>query len=290
MTQRGDAATSRGYVQDPADRPYERELGAVAGGLGDAIRAERRRRHLTLAQLAEAASLSDSAIHAVESGRVASLGTYVKLARALRLKPEFDLVDPRRRGALKAEDPVHAAMGEAQAAQLRSLGFEVRIDEPFQHYQFAGRGDVVAWSVKGADLLHIENRTAFPNIQEAFGAFNAKREYLGEQLAARAGVMRWRSESHVMAALWSSDVLRTIKCHEASFASLGSQGATILEAWWRGEPPINGKGGGLVIFDPIQSRRSDRRPLADPADLATARPRCRGYAEALAALKDAGRA
>ncbi len=60
---------------------------------------------------------------------------------------------------------MHAAMGEAGAAHLRTLGFAVRLDEPFQHYQFAGRGDVVAWSVERAALLHLENRTAFPNLQ-----------------------------------------------------------------------------------------------------------------------------
>jgi hypothetical protein len=57
-------------------------------------------------------------------------------------------------------------MGEAQTAHLRKLGFEVGLDEPSQHYQFAGRADVIAWSVERAALLHIENRTRFPDIHE----------------------------------------------------------------------------------------------------------------------------
>ncbi len=181
-------------------------------------------------------------------------------------------------------------MSEAQAARFRSLGFVVRIDEPFQHYQYAGRGDVVAWSVERAALLHVENRTAFPNIQEAFGSFNAKREYLGQDLAARAGVKRWLSQSHAMAVLWSTDVLRVLKHHGASFVSLGQDGPAILEAWWCGRPPRTGKSTGLVLFDPIHGRRSDTRRWAAIDDPEKIRPRYRNYAAALTALQAAGQA
>ena len=263
----------------------ERQLGAVAGALGDCVRQERTRRHRTLAQVAAAAGLSDSAVHAVESGRVASLDTYVRLARALGLRPVFELVGTRRgRGNKRSEDPVHAAMGEAEAAQLRRLGFEVRIDEPFQHYQFAGRGDVLAWSTERAALLHIENRTAFPNLQEAFGSFNAKREYLGADLLARAEVKHWRSEAHVMALLWSADILRTVRLHRATFDTLCRDGPEILDAWWNGEPPAAGRLASAVLLDPIAGRRSDRKRWVGISPLGAVRPRYRNYADAAAAL------
>jgi len=84
---------------------------------GGRIREERRRRHMTMRDVAEAAGLSDSAVQAVESGRVASLDTYLLLATALGLQPNFEFLDPRRREpARRKEDPVHAAMGETQAA------------------------------------------------------------------------------------------------------------------------------------------------------------------------------
>lgn len=246
---------------------------------------------MTLVELGDAAGLSFSAVHAVESGRVASLDTYLRLARALHLRPQFELLDPRRREPLlRKEDPVHAAMGESQAARLLGLGFEVRIDEPFQHYQFAGRGDVVAWSTERGALLHIENRTEFPNIQQAFGAFNAKREYLGAEMASRVGVPRWRSECHVMAALWSADAIHAIRKHRATFSSLGPDGAEILEMWWRGDEPPNGRCTGFVLFDPVDGRRSDARRWVGLTDLAEIRPRYRGYAEALAALTKTGQA
>jgi transcriptional regulator with XRE-family HTH domain len=282
--------TTRGNPQDAAEKGRQRDIGAVAGGLGTAIREERRRRRLTIAQVATAAGLSFSAVQAVESGRVASLDTYVRLARALRLQPSFEFLDPRRREASpRREDPVHAAMGEAEAARLQSLGYEVRMDEPFQHYQFAGRGDVVAWSVERASMMHIENRTEFPNIQAAFGAFNAKREYLGAELAARVGVRRWGGESHVMAAIWSADVIHTVRRHRASFDSLGPEGPAIFDNWWNGQPSA-GKSTGFVLFDPVEGGRCDARRWAGITDLAVIRARHRSYRDALHALSAAGQA
>jgi transcriptional regulator with XRE-family HTH domain len=171
--------------------------------LGLALREERIRRRLTLSVVAKLAGVGLTTVHDIEAGELGSLETYVRLADALRLRAEFGLEDPRRREPLtrRAADPVHAVMGEAEAAHLRAIGFAVGLDEPFQHYQFAGRADLVAWSAEHAALLHIENRTRFPDLQDALGSFNAKRRSLGAEMAERAGIALWRSETHVMAAL-----------------------------------------------------------------------------------------
>ena len=89
----------------------------------------------------------------------------------------------RRRATDRSADLVHAAMGELEAARLRAHQFRVAIDEPYQHFQFAGRGDVVSGISKRRALLHIENRTRFPNMQEVAGSDNAKRAYLGDVIA-----------------------------------------------------------------------------------------------------------
>jgi transcriptional regulator with XRE-family HTH domain len=289
--------TSGAHAQDrrvgpPIDaRELEREIGALAAGLGRAARAERERRRITVRDVAAASGLSYAAVHAVETGRVASLSTYVRLARALHLKPEFSLADPRRRLAnSRAEDPVHAAMGEMETARLRGLGFEVRLDEPFAHYHFAGRGDVVAWSLERLAFLHIENRTRFPNLQEAFGAFSTKREYMAAEIAGRVGVRRWRSETHVMAMLWSAEVLRAVRQHRASFQSIDSDGADVFGAWWSGGLPEAGRLATAILLDPQSSRRRDAALWIGIADLSAIRPRYRGYADALAELQSAGQA
>jgi hypothetical protein len=103
-------------------------------------------------------------VYRVEAGGIASTDTAQKIAGALGRRAELVLVDPRKktdsRVSLSA-DPVHSAMREFEAAHLRRLGKNLRIgiDEPYQHYQFAGPADVVAWDLAARALLHIENRT-----------------------------------------------------------------------------------------------------------------------------------
>ena len=264
-----------------------REVARLAVVLGQQVAEERRRRRLTIRQVAALAGMGRATVDDIETGRVGYVETYVRLADALHLRTEFEMVDPRRREhtTSRAQDPVHAAMGEAEAAHLQALGFKVGLDEPFQHYQFAGRADLVAWSAERAALLHIENRTRFPDIQESFGSFNAKRSYLGPELFGRSGIPRWRSETHVIAALWSAEVLRVVRAHRASFGSVCPDPPDAIDSWWRGGPPATGRHSILVFFDPIEGRRRDRRRWAGLGELPSLRPRYRDYADAVMALQ-----
>ncbi|HEX7591143.1 MAG TPA: helix-turn-helix transcriptional regulator [Candidatus Limnocylindrales bacterium] len=249
--------------------------------IGLAVHEERVRSRMTLARLVERSGVAVTTIHDVESGRVGSLETYARLADALRLRAEFQLVDPRRRELSgRPVDPVHAAMGEAEAAHLRARGFNVGMDEPFQHYQFSGRADVVAWSVESRALLHIENKTEIPDLQACFGSLNAKRAYLGAELATRCGISRWSSETHVMAGLWSAEVLHAIRMHKASFASVCPDPPEAFDAWWREGSPETGRHSTLVVFDPAERHRGDRRRWLGAEELDGVQPRYRDYADA----------
>ncbi len=135
----------------PCSRPLKvRAAGGsadrLAGGLGEAIRSARLRKAWSLRELSERAGVSVAGAQGIEAGTRGSLEMYARLAHALGLRIEVDLVDARRRGASSGQqvDLVHSALGELEAAHLRELGFGVAIDEPYQHYQFAGRADVVA--------------------------------------------------------------------------------------------------------------------------------------------------
>ena len=210
--------------------------------------------------------------------------------RRLGLRPELDLIDPRtRRGQAQrgneASDFVHAAMAEVEARALRGLGRTIAIDEPYQHYQFAGRADLLGWD--DLDLLHIENRTRFPNLQDAAGSWNAKRRYLASTIADRAGIgpRGWRSVTHVMACLWSSAVLHAIRLRRASFDALCPDGPEALLAWLRGERPSALVTSTLVVLDPAVPFGSRRRTLASVAEPPVLEPRYRGYADAAEALR-----
>jgi hypothetical protein len=102
-------------------------------------------------------------------------------------------------------------------------------------------------------------------------------------------VGRWRSETHVIAALWSGEVLHAIRTHAASFASVWPDPIDAFEAWWRGEPPEAGHRSRLVVFDPAEGRRSDRRRWIALDELADARPRYRDYADAVELQRLGGR-
>jgi hypothetical protein len=179
-------------------------------------------------------------------------------------------------------DLVHSAMGEFEAIHLRGHDVKVGIDEPYQHYQFAGRAPLVVWDIDARALLHIENRTHFPDFQEMAGAYKAKRAYLGEALAERLGIKRWVSETHVIAVLWSSEVLHALRLRTASFRALCPDPAQAFAAWWEGRPPKVGASSTLIVLDPGATGRQPEWISFDQA--LTARPRYRGYADAAATL------
>jgi transcriptional regulator with XRE-family HTH domain len=273
--------SSRTPALDVADR--------LAGHIGITIAESRRRRSWTLRELARRASVSPSMVHAIEHGAPASLGTYSAIALALGLEPRLDMADPRRRtNAARAEDPVHAVMGECLAARLSGHGFAVAIDEPYQHYQFAGRADLLAWDLASRSLLHIENRTRFPNLQDAIGSYNAKRRYFPAVLADRLGLRNgFASVTNVMAGLWSGEVVHMARIRAASFNAVCPDDPSAFERWWNGRTPQPGASTStFILLDPDRTLSSRRRAFAslsaalDPA----LRPRYRGYAEAASAL------
>jgi transcriptional regulator with XRE-family HTH domain len=238
--------------------------------------------------LAERAGVSRGSVCLVESGGPISVEMAIRLATALGLRLELDLVDPRRRvdQAARMVDPVHSYMGEVEARHFRRLDFPVGIDEPYQHYQFAGRADLISWDEAGRALLHIENRTRFPDMQDMAGSFNAKRAYLGAAIAARTGVTRWASETHVIAALWSAEVLHTLRLRPESFRALSPDPVNAFAEWWAGLPPTTGVTAAIVLFDPMAEGRQRRFVGLDEA-LATAKPRHRGYADVVSKLRNA---
>jgi transcriptional regulator with XRE-family HTH domain len=259
----------------------------VAGHLGLTIADARRARGWALRDMGARTGLAISWIHDIEHGHPATLESYAALAAALGLDLRMDLVDPRaRRVGARSEDPVHSAMGEVIAARMSRAGSDVALDEPYQHYQFAGRADVLAWDRDRRALLHVENRTRFPNLQEAIGSYNAKRRYLASSVSERIGLRTgFEVVTHVMAGLWSSEVIHTARLRPATLRAICPDGPGAFEAWWAGERPLSSRvSSSFVLLDPAP--RAGKRPFVglEEALAASLRPRFRGYADALAAL------
>jgi transcriptional regulator with XRE-family HTH domain len=267
----------------PATDAVEAVTLAVSGirhTVGDVIRNERRRRHWTLAELATRSRVAVSTLHGVEAGKGGSLEMVVRIARALALEVRVDIDDPRQRPGLRqTTDIVHAAMGELEIAHLRGHRLPVGVDEPYQHYQFAGRADVIAWDMERHALLHIENRTRFPDIQAVAGSFNAKRDHLADSIAKRLGLRTFESQTHVIVALWSAEVLHSIRLRPETFRALCPDPPDAFDSWWRGDAPRSGATSSLVLLDLFATGRQ-RRTLSLDQALGPSRPRVRGYSEA----------
>lgn len=253
-------------------------------GLGGQIKDARSARRWSVRDIAHRAGVSVDVVYLIEAGRPASTEAALRIVTALGRRLEFQVVDPRRRGEAPQRwvDPVHSAMGELEAGHLRRHGYPLGIDEPYQHYQFAGRADVVAWDLECAALLHLENRTRFPDVQEMAGSFNSKRAYLGEVLADRVGVRRWASETHVIVGLWSAEALHTLRLRQETFRAVCPDPPDAFEGWWRGDPPRSGVTSSLIVIDPVAAGR--QRLWVGFEDAMTARPRHRGYADMAARL------
>ena len=257
-------------------------------GLGRQLKDARIARKLSVAELARTAKVSRDVAYLVEAGERVSTEAAVRLATALGLQVEFSVTNPRQTNSSRSldGDVVHSAMGEFEARHFRELGIPTGLDEPHQHYQFAGRADLIAWDTDARALLHIENRTRFPNFQEMAGAYNAKRAYLGAALAERLAVGRWRSETHVIAALWSSEVLHALRLRTDSFRSLCPDPSDAFHGWWSGRPPTASSTSLLVVLDPLAT--PGRRPFIglEQALSASTRPRHAGYSDAASGLVD----
>ena len=132
------ATSSQG--RKPLHPAAGRALARMATHAGDGIRAERIRRRWSLAFLAGRAGISTSHLAQLEAGKPASLEAYARVMTALGLLPELMAIDPRARAprGRQDEDLVHAAMGEVEARRLRSFGFGLAIDEPYQHLSVRG--------------------------------------------------------------------------------------------------------------------------------------------------------
>ncbi|MFH0751029.1 MAG: helix-turn-helix domain-containing protein [Chloroflexota bacterium] len=275
----------------PATPAVLARVTAICAILGEQVRAARVRRRWTTGRLADQAGVSRTLVYLVERGEPTTMETYARLGGALGLPLEVSLEDPRTKARPgRAEDPVHAAIVETLAARYAAQDRLVAVDEPFQHFQFAGRADVTAVDPAGPDLLHHEVKTALPNVGELAGAWNVKRQYLAPAVAQRHGFRHgFRSVTHVLTIAWTADCLHVLRIRGATFNSLGPDAPDAFARWWEGgRPDAPGITSTVVIVDPIDRPRAPT--WASLGDHGADRPRHRGYADLLRELRDAGRA
>ena len=87
----------------------------------------------------------------------------------------------------------------------------------------------------------------------------------------------------------SAELLHTLRLRSETLRAVAPGGAESFRSWWDRETPAPGRHRGLVVLDPIDHGSRTRR-WVDLEDALTMRPRYRGYADTLDALRRDGRA
>lgn len=260
------------------------ELSRLCDRLGTTLRAGRLSHGWTLRAVADAAGLSPAAVARLEQGGPGGLATYLRLAEVLGLRLTWEL--HALTTTLEAEDAVHAVMAEVQARRFGTGSRLVLIDEPYQHFRFGGRGDLVVLDRARTALHHSENKTRIVNVGELSGSYSAKCRWLARDVVERHGVRRLTSESHTLVLLWSEEVLAVARTLGHTLRALGQHGTRSFGTWWD-DQPLPGVHRGIVVFDPID-RGSGQPQWVGLDEALEARPRYRGYADAYQDLRAAG--
>ncbi len=86
---------------------------------------------------------------------------------------------------------------------------------------------------------------------------------------------RFLSQTHVMAGLWSAEVIHAVRLRRASFLALCPDSDERLRSWLRGEPPVRGNSSTFVLLDPLAQGRQARTVGTGPRALGRAATRAR---------------
>lgn len=160
--------------------------------VGAALRAVRQRRGWKQAELATAASVSQSTVSRVERGHLDQLPTSTirRVMAALDMRVE---VRVRWRGGEldRLLDRAHAAMGESVVESLLARGWLVRPEVSFSRYGERGVIDILAFHPASSSLLAIELKTVLADLQELMAGVDRKL-----RLAPEVGrSLGWRATS-----------------------------------------------------------------------------------------------
>jgi transcriptional regulator with XRE-family HTH domain len=221
-----------------------------------AIRALRLRKGWSQETLGARARVSREAVSRCERSELdgMTLGLVAQIASALGATVSVQL---RWQGEQldRLIDAAHAAMQQAVAEWLSSLGWRARVEVSFNHYGDRGRVDILAYHPLRQILLVVEIKSGLGDLQETIGRLDVKAR-VARTVARELG---WTEIDAVVPALVIGDARaarRTVTAHDALFAAFNLRGRAAIA--WVARPRQPGPTG-LLWF----TNRKDSRQLTD---------------------------
>ena len=223
--------------------------------VGLAFRAIRQRKRQTQEGVADLADVHQTTVSLLERGHLDELTLHTIRAIGAALDVSVQVTPRWRGGDLdRLLDARHAALVEAAAATLRSLGWVVLVEFTFSHFGERGSMDVAAWQPRAAALLLIEVKSRVVDVQDLLSTTDRKLRLVPKLLAAERG---WRATSigSVLLLPEGSRARNAVTRHEATFAAR-FPGRTLEVRRWLSAPrgPL-----AAIWFFPLKNTMLERR-------------------------------
>jgi transcriptional regulator with XRE-family HTH domain len=233
--------------------------------LGLTLRALRRRRGWTQADVARRARLSQSTVSRVERGEGAELTsrTLERVAEALEARLSVRVLYAGE-AADRLLDAAHAAIVDDVVILLRGLGWDVATEVTFAFFGERGSVDVLALHRASGSLLVVEVKSAVPDLQSMQASLDTKVRLAGRIASQRGWVAR--TVSRLLILPDDSTSRRRVAQHAATFAVTFPARTSAVRRWLR--RPEGALGGLLFLASSramtARHRVATRRRAAGP--------------------------
>jgi transcriptional regulator with XRE-family HTH domain len=177
--------------------------------MGRLLRMLRIKRNWRQVDVGKRANASAAAVGRHENGRIGSIGALERHAGVFSLRVDVRLVG-RSGGLVRLADEEHAAIAEDVATRLQRLGLAVDAEVSFSEWGERGRFDLLAYDPKRQMLVIVEVKTLLVDLQDLFGALDAKQR-LAATVASKRG---WTARRRVTVLAVASTATNRQTVHE----------------------------------------------------------------------------
>jgi transcriptional regulator with XRE-family HTH domain len=242
--------------------------------LGSAYRAIRIELRLRQEDVARQARVCQQTVSRIERGRLGSLTVDTLLAVAGALEADLRVTLEWRGAKLpRLLDRRHARLQDAVARLLMDSGWDVTIEETFNHFGERGSVDILAWRADVQALLVIEIKSELVDLQDTVASMDRKLRVV-PQIVRRDRGWQARSIAGVLV-LPDAKLARSAVAEHAALMGAAFPARTLEVRRWIGAPAgrlrgiwfvANTPGGSVARSGGPTRRVYKRRKPARPAN------------------------